>query len=64
MAFQIWQPEDPRNREVRGESWRGLEEVYASGRARAVGVSNYTVSHLKDLLSFAAITPHVNQVLE
>ncbi|KAK3866849.1 hypothetical protein Pcinc_027652 [Petrolisthes cinctipes] len=61
-AASRFKPEDPRNKEVRGESWSGLEEIYKSGRVRAVGVSNYTVDHLKDLLSFTALKPHVNQV--
>lgn len=44
------------------DSWRALEEIHASGRAKAVGVSNFTVRHLTELAEKASITPAVNQV--
>ena len=44
------------------EAWRALEEVYAGGRAKAIGVSNFLVHHLKDVLKAAGMTPMVNQV--
>jgi diketogulonate reductase-like aldo/keto reductase len=47
---------------VREESWRALEEILKSGRARAIGVSNYTEQHLNVLLRNASIVPVVNQV--
>lgn len=46
----------------RKESWRALEEIYKSGRARAIGVSNYTIPHLEELLAHCQVTPAVNQV--
>ena len=46
----------------RHESWRALEEIHKSGRARAIGVSNYTVRHLQELLGSSKIVPAVNQV--
>lgn len=48
--------------EQRGESWRALEALYAEGQVRAIGVSNYTVEHLKQLLRTARVVPAVNQV--
>ncbi len=42
-------------------AWRALEEIYASGRAKAIGVSNFMQHHLEELLSFANVTPAVNQ---
>ncbi|GAA4836458.1 aldo/keto reductase [Luteimicrobium xylanilyticum] len=42
--------------------WRVLEEVYAEGRARAIGVSNFQVAHLQRLLDEADVVPAVNQV--
>nr|XP_053633507.1 uncharacterized oxidoreductase YtbE-like isoform X1 [Cherax quadricarinatus] len=54
-------PDDPRNRELRNQSWASLEQIYKSGKVRAIGVSNYTVSHLEDL-QHATVLPHVNQV--
>lgn len=47
---------------LRGESWRALEEILASGQARAIGVSNYTIRHLEELLREATVTPAVNQI--
>ena len=43
-------------------TWRAMEEVYASGKARAIGVSNWTIPGLQQLLSFAKVKPAVNQV--
>ncbi len=44
------------------ESWRALEQLHADGRARAIGVSNFMVPHLTELLGVAKVTPHVNQI--
>jgi diketogulonate reductase-like aldo/keto reductase len=48
--------------ERRGPAWRRMEEILASGRARAIGVSNYTIDHLEELLRQTSIKPAVNQV--
>ncbi len=47
---------------LRKESWRALEKILKSGRTRAIGVSNYTERHLKELLGQSSIVPAVNQV--
>jgi len=47
--------------EHRRETWRALEKIYADGRARAIGVSNYYGPHLSELVEQASITPAVNQ---
>ena len=44
------------------ETWRALEKLYAGGRVKAIGVSNFLVHHLEDLLSTATIVPMVDQV--
>jgi diketogulonate reductase-like aldo/keto reductase len=46
----------------RQDSWRALEEIHKSGKAKAIGVSNYTVRHLTELLRNSEIVPAVNQV--
>ena len=46
----------------RQESWKALEEFKREGRARSIGVSNYTARHLDELLDSAEIPPAVNQV--
>ncbi|PWK07961.1 aldo/keto reductase [Tumebacillus permanentifrigoris] len=44
------------------EAWRALESLYAEGRVKAIGVSNFQVHHLEDLLTVAKVKPMVNQV--
>ncbi|MEV6909430.1 aldo/keto reductase [Amycolatopsis sp. NPDC051071] len=44
------------------ETWRALEKIYADGRARAIGVSNFHAPHLKRLFDETGIVPAVNQV--
>jgi 2,5-diketo-D-gluconate reductase A len=44
------------------DRWRTMEEIYASGRARAVGVSNFQPAHLRRLAAETTVTPAVNQV--
>jgi diketogulonate reductase-like aldo/keto reductase len=47
---------------LRHETWRAMERLLADGKARAIGVSNYTVRHLDELLARARVPPAVNQV--
>ncbi|UQZ36637.1 aldo/keto reductase [Paenibacillus sp. PK3_47] len=44
------------------ETWRALEHLYAEGKVRAIGVSNFQIHHIEDLLTEAKVTPMVNQV--
>ncbi len=44
------------------EAWRSLESILESGRAKAIGVSNFTIDHLEHLISETQIVPAVNQV--
>lgn len=44
------------------ESWQALEDLYTAGKIKAIGVSNFEIHHLEELLSFAKVTPVVNQV--
>jgi len=44
------------------QTWKILEKIYKEGRARAIGVSNFTIHHLEDLIADAEIKPMVNQV--
>lgn len=44
------------------EAWKALEEIYKSGRTKAIGVSNYTVRHLEELLANSKVVPAVNQI--
>jgi diketogulonate reductase-like aldo/keto reductase len=46
----------------RRKSWRTLEALQKQGKARSIGVSNYTLRHLAELLTAAGTVPAVNQV--
>lgn len=43
-------------------TWRAMEALYRSGKAKAIGVSNWTIPGLKQLISIAEVKPAVNQV--
>lgn len=43
-------------------AWKAMEELYKAGRIKAIGVSNFQIHHLEDLLQDAEIKPMVNQV--
>ncbi|KAL3531780.1 hypothetical protein ACH5RR_005301 [Cinchona calisaya] len=43
-------------------TWRAMESLYDSGKARAIGVSNFSMKKLEDLLAVARIPPAVDQV--
>lgn len=45
------------------EAWRALEEAYKEGKIRAIGVSNFEVIDLANLLKNCQIKPMVNQIL-
>jgi len=47
---------------TRLETWRALEQIYRQGRCRAIGISNFLVEHIKELLSEYKVVPVVNQV--
>jgi 2,5-diketo-D-gluconate reductase A len=44
------------------DTWKAFEKLYADGRVRAIGVSNFQPAHLERLLDAADIAPAVNQV--
>jgi methylglyoxal/glyoxal reductase len=46
----------------RKDSWKGLQKLYQEGRCRSIGVSNYLIRHLEELLSETDVVPVVNQV--
>jgi 2,5-diketo-D-gluconate reductase A len=44
------------------ETWKAMEEIYASGRARSIGVSNFQAHHLRRLFGETEVRPAVNQI--
>jgi diketogulonate reductase-like aldo/keto reductase len=54
----------PKNPQIRRETWRAMEQLYREKKCRAIGVSNYTIRHLKEMLESdnkVNIVPMVNQ---
>jgi 2,5-diketo-D-gluconate reductase A len=44
------------------ETWKAMEEIYRSGRAKSIGVSNFKEHHLRKLFGATGIRPAVNQI--
>lgn len=44
------------------ETWKALEKLYKDGKVRAIGVSNFNVHHLEDILKNCEVKPVINQV--
>lgn len=44
------------------DTWKALEKLYQDGKVRAIGVSNFQIHHLQDILEVAEVKPMVNQV--
>lgn len=47
--------------DVKG-SWKAMEELVAAGKIRAIGVSNFDPEQMKELMSYAKISPAINQI--
>jgi diketogulonate reductase-like aldo/keto reductase len=46
----------------RVETWKAMETILAEGKARAIGVSNFTIRHIEELLAETEVVPAVNQI--
>ncbi|WP_155286791.1 aldo/keto reductase [Lacticaseibacillus zhaodongensis] len=44
------------------DTWRGMEQVYKDGKARAIGISNFRQQHLDVIKADASVQPMVNQI--
>lgn len=44
------------------ETYRAMEHIYSSGKAKAIGVCNFSIRQLEDLMEHSKIVPAVNQV--
>jgi diketogulonate reductase-like aldo/keto reductase len=61
-GVQSLKVDDPENQRLRAESWSVLEGLYEKGLVKAIGVSNYSIQHLAELLQNCKVQPHVNQI--
>lgn len=48
--------------EMNNESWRAIEDLYYAGKIRSIGVSNFKIHHLEELMQNARVNPMVNQI--
>ncbi|OIK12123.1 glyoxal reductase [Bacillus sp. MUM 13] len=44
------------------DTWKALEKIYNDGRVKAIGVSNFHIHHLENLLASSEVTPVINQI--
>lgn len=58
--YLIHWPQPANDRYV--DTWRAFEQMYAGGRAKSIGVSNFQPNHLRRLLGESTVVPAVNQV--
>jgi 2,5-diketo-D-gluconate reductase A len=58
--YLIHWPRPAQNRYV--ETWKAFEKIASDGKARAIGVSNFHIPHLKRLAEETATVPAVNQI--
>jgi diketogulonate reductase-like aldo/keto reductase len=47
---------------IRNESWKILASIYKSGRAKSIGVSNFMIPHLEELIQMTGLVPAINQI--
>jgi diketogulonate reductase-like aldo/keto reductase len=43
-------------------AWKSLIKIYESGRAKAIGVSNFAIHHIEEIIKATGFVPHMNQV--
>lgn len=48
--------------ETNEKTWKAMEKIYKSGKAKAIGVSNFKIKHLEATFKIAEIMPAVNQI--
>lgn len=46
----------------RHDSWKALRHIHQGGRAHSIGVSNFTIKHLEELMATSDVVPAVNQI--
>lgn len=48
--------------EINAKTWEAFEEIYETGRVKAIGLSNFLPHHIDELMKTAKIKPMVNQI--
>lgn len=63
QPWKKWREDDNRYFEENKEVWRALEDAYEAGKLKAIGVSNFLIDDLENILSGCRVKPMVNQIL-
>ncbi|MCY7184829.1 aldo/keto reductase [Streptococcus gallolyticus] len=58
-----WRDSDKNFDEGNLEAWRALEDAQKAGKVKSIGVSNFLISDLQNILDNGSVTPVVNQIL-
>lgn len=48
--------------EVNANNWRKMEEIYSTGRSKKIGISNYNILDVQNILMMCKIKPYINQI--
>lgn len=51
-----------KSNEINLDTWKAFIELYKEGKAKSIGVSNFYLHHLKNLINNSEITPMVDQI--
>ena len=62
LHWPLPNPEYKDWKELDVETWRGLEELYKAGKVKAIGVSNFLLHHLENLIQNCEIMPMADQI--
>ncbi|WP_027109230.1 aldo/keto reductase [Lacticigenium naphthae] len=44
------------------DTWRALEDMYEEGKLKSIGISNFTIPHIENIMENCRIKPMVNQI--
>jgi L-glyceraldehyde reductase len=44
------------------DTWKAMIKVLQTGKVRGIGVSNFSIAHIKAIIAATGVTPHVNQI--
>lgn len=58
----LWLVHWPPNKEARPDVWENVIAAQQAGKARAIGVSNYSIAQIDELTNATGVTPSINQI--
>ena len=61
LATKKVQPTLEQAKQLRLDTWRALVQLYNEGKCKAIGVSNYMVRHLDEIVEAGMMLPMVNE---